>query len=213
VTVAVSKPVTAHRPGGLHCCLRGRSWPSLPPTARSAPTAGPPRCAASPTRPSRGSSSVTWLLRGGSSVAGTMRASGRWWRPRSRTPGQGSAPSGCCQRPGRLGMPVRTATCAGWLRRRRPSTGSVRRSAGLVGRRSGRRVSIWSSTGVCRTGCTCSAPCWPGAGCGSSGSPATNAPTPRCGYSPSASRPWAGSPKSSSPTGWAASKAGSSPTW
>ena len=43
----------SHRspPRGLHCCLRGRSWTSSPPTARSAPTEVLPRCAASPTRP------------------------------------------------------------------------------------------------------------------------------------------------------------------
>jgi len=77
VTVAVSKPVTGHRPRGLPC-LRGRSWTSSPPTARSAPTEALPRRAASPTRPLSGSSRLRRSLRCGSRAAGTTRASAPW---------------------------------------------------------------------------------------------------------------------------------------
>jgi hypothetical protein len=50
-------------------------------------------------------------------------------------------------------------------------------------RRCGRRVSIWSSTGVPWLGCTCSARCWPGPGSGSCGSPPMSGPPRRwaCG--------------------------------
>ena len=37
----------------------------------------------------------------------------------------------------------------------------------------------WSSTGARRAGCTCSARCWPGHGCGSCGSPPTRRPPRR----------------------------------
>ena len=62
------------------------------------------------------------------------------------------------------------------------------------GRRCGHRVSIWSSTGACWAGCTCSARCWRGAGCGSCASPTTSARTRRWRCSRSASTPWAGCP-------------------
>ena len=104
----------------------------------------------------------------------------------------GSPRSGCCRPPGRRAMRGRRATSGGWSRRGRRCGAGTITAAG--GRRCGRRVSIWSSTGVCWAGCTCSARCWPGAGCGSCASPTTSAPTRRWRCWRSASRSWAGCP-------------------
>src|SRR5665213_1445804 len=74
----------------------------------------------------------------------------------------------------------------------------------------GRRPAVWSpgehlvTTGVCWTGCTCFARCWPGAGCGSCVSPRTSGLRRRWACSPNASSNWAGSLQWCSRTGWAA---------
>ena len=73
-------------------------------------------------------------------VARAGRRAGR------RRPQGGSRRSGCCRRPGRRAMRGRRGTSGGWSRTRR------RRGAGTItvagGRRCGRRVSSWSSTGA-----------------------------------------------------------------
>ena len=69
-----------------------------------------------------------------------------WWRSGWRRRRAGSRRSGCCQRPVRRGMPGRTGTSgASSLRRSRRGGASI---TGAAARRSGRRVSIWSSTGA-----------------------------------------------------------------
>ena len=57
-------------------------------------------------------------------------------------------------------MRGRRGTSGGWSRRGKRCGAATIIVAG--GRRCGRRVSIWSSTGACWAGCTCSARCWPG---------------------------------------------------
>src|SRR5699024_9817684 len=79
----------------------------------------------------------------------------------------------CCWRCGRRGMRGRTATSGGWSRPRSGSGATGRRAPPVVGRRSGRLVRCWPSTGARSTWragrCTCSARCWLGHGSGSSG--------------------------------------------
>ena len=104
----------------------------------------------------------------------------------------GSPRSGCCRPPGRRATRGRRATSGGWSRRGRRCGAATITVAG--GRRCGPRVSIWSSTGVCWAGCTCSARCWRGAGCGSCASPTTSAPTRRWRCSRSASSTLGGVP-------------------
>ena len=72
----------------------------------------------------------------------------------------GSARSGCCRPPGRRATRGRRATSGGWSRRGKRCGATTIIVVG--GRRCGPRVSIWSSTGACWAGCTCSARCWPG---------------------------------------------------
>ena len=62
----------------------------------------------------------------------------------------GSRRSGCCRRRGRPAMRGRRGTSAGWSRRRSGSGGGVITAA--AGRRCGRRVTRWSSTGACWRG-------------------------------------------------------------
>ena len=86
---------------------------------------------------------------------------------------------------------------------------STRKALWRTGHHRGRRPavwsreSIWSSTGGCWAGCTCSGRCWPGAGSGSCAWPMMSAPTRRWRCSRSASTPWAGSPAWCAPTGTA----------
>jgi hypothetical protein len=74
----------------------------------------------------------------------------------------------------------------------------------------GRRPGVWTPgetliiDWVSRVGCTCSAPCWPGRGSGSSGSTPTRRPPRHSACWPSASRSSVVSPRSCSRTGWAA---------
>ena len=104
----------------------------------------------------------------------------------------GSPRSGCCRPRGRRGTRGRRATSGGWSRRgKRCGAGTTTAAAG---RRCGPRVSTWSSTGACWAGCTCSARCWPGRGCGSCASPTTSAPTRRWRCSRSASSTLGGVP-------------------
>ena len=79
----------------------------------------------------------------------------------------------------RLLPAARTAGYAGSARNFRRLVADAESGCGgraitaVGGRRSGRRATRWSSTGACWTGCTCSARCWPGRGCGSCASPTT----------------------------------------
>ena len=108
--------------------------------------------------------------------------------------------SGCCRPRGRPAMRGRTATSGGWSPRRRASGVVVRHGPVAAGRRCGRRVRCWSSTGARRSWraarSTCSARCWRGRGSGSSGSPPTSSRPPRWRCWRSASRSSAGSRRS-----------------
>ena len=128
----------------------------------------------------------------------------RWliWSRRGWTAARvGSRPSGCCRLRARPGTPGRRATSVGWSRRRRRCGGGGITAADA--RRCGLPATRWSSTGAYSRGCTCSARCWPGHGCGSCASPTTNAPARRWGCWPNASRPSAECPRRCSLIGWA----------
>ena len=98
--------------------------------------AGTRRAAVPPAARARGPQ-----LRRGRGAGG--RAGGRRRRRRSRR-------SGCCRPPGRPGTRGRRGTSAGWSReRKRLWRASI---TVVAGRRCGRRVSTWSSTGACEGG-------------------------------------------------------------
>ena len=109
--------------------------------------------------------------RAGPAAAGAQLRRGH--RAGGRAGGEDAGPdharSGCCRRRGRRATRGRRGTSGGWSRSGKRC--GARTIIVVDGRRCGPRVSIWSSTGGCWAGCTCSARCWRGAGCGSCGSP------------------------------------------
>ncbi len=171
MTVAVSKPVTDHRPGGSivvceeavghrHRLPSGRHLPRRRRDLRRHPQdrqadrrAGRGRRGGrAAARPPTNYESVRALVAARDRATRKGRISAKRLLPKATA-------GGLCG--------VGPQLPAARRRRSAASTGRGRRSRGPAGRRSGRRVSTWSSTGVCSAGCTCSAPCWPGPGCGS----------------------------------------------
>jgi hypothetical protein len=130
---------------------------SFPPINSSGPIGPPPMRAAPPTGRSRRTSSSptrpgSRSYRRQNGLTTTMR----WqsWSPNvSRSPGTGSRPSGCCRSLGLRATRVPGATSGAWspMRNRCVAVRITR----FVGQRCGRRVSMWSSTGLRQLGGDC----------------------------------------------------------